>query len=164
METTLEVDLLPEPKSPCDDLTDLIPGRKVLFAGRIARRLDLFDSSDQRVQLNDFRMGMQQLDRKLSRDIVRKWRDLGIHYSFGHDCSSPVGKLRGRKTESNGLGGPTYKWLGVREIGMQREIETRPWSFRPTVTQASGLTINPKIGDATPVVLRCKRWADGIRT
>lgn len=85
METALEINLLPKPKPPSYDLRDLVPSRKVLFAIRIAWRLNLLDARHKWIQLNDFRMRMQQFDRKLSRDIIRQWRDFGIHDSFRHD-------------------------------------------------------------------------------
>lgn len=82
VEAALETDLagpqLAHAGQILNPLCDLIPGRVVLVGGSIARGLDRVVLQHQRVQRDDLRMAVEDIDGQLSRDVGGERGYLGI--------------------------------------------------------------------------------------
>lgn len=100
METSVELDCAASHFADAGNvlypLRYLIPRRIVLVGWRISRRLDGFESGDERVQLNDLAVTLQHVNRELARNeardgrYLRKCRLLFHHLGGLYDCSSTL--------------------------------------------------------------------------
>lgn len=81
VEAAVELDLagaqLARAGQELDALLDLVPGAVELVGGGIARRGDWLVAEDERVEGDDFAVGVEDVDGELSRDEARDGRDEG---------------------------------------------------------------------------------------
>lgn len=88
METPLELNLArpetPDSGNVLDALRDLVPGAVELIGGCITRRLDRRKVRDERIQLNDLAVRMQDVDSELAWNERRDRRHIRIIDLFAH--------------------------------------------------------------------------------